>query len=91
MPPKINIQASDYFEIINWNSCVACPPPMLRDLREDDIKSLINSDTTPSEKYKSFPVTPRTFNWFSRRNGIRNGDMGRRSVTPRQWRGALNL
>ncbi|GBN89933.1 hypothetical protein AVEN_41128-1 [Araneus ventricosus] len=35
-PPKINFQASDYNEIINWNSCVVYPPPMLRDLSEDD-------------------------------------------------------
>ncbi|GBN00491.1 hypothetical protein AVEN_238340-1 [Araneus ventricosus] len=47
VPPKINIQVSDYIEIINWNSCVVYPPPILRDLSEDDIKSLINSDTTP--------------------------------------------
>ncbi|GBM96812.1 hypothetical protein AVEN_261922-1 [Araneus ventricosus] len=47
VPQKINFQASDYIEIINWNYCVVYPPPMLRDLSEDDIKSLINSDTTP--------------------------------------------
>ncbi|GBN03917.1 hypothetical protein AVEN_137990-1 [Araneus ventricosus] len=50
MPPKINIQASDYIEIINWNSCVVYPPPMLRDLSEDDIKSLINSDTKAHQR-----------------------------------------
>ncbi|GBL94754.1 hypothetical protein AVEN_244739-1 [Araneus ventricosus] len=44
--PKINFQASDYIEIINWNSCVVYLPPMLRDLSVDYIKSLINSDTT---------------------------------------------
>ncbi|GBM92457.1 hypothetical protein AVEN_239987-1 [Araneus ventricosus] len=32
VPPKINFQASDYIEIINWNSCVVYPPPMLQDL-----------------------------------------------------------
>ncbi|GBL93833.1 hypothetical protein AVEN_153603-1 [Araneus ventricosus] len=47
VPPKIKFQAYDCIEIINWNSCVMYPPPMLRDLSEDDIKSLINSETTP--------------------------------------------
>ncbi|GBL91261.1 hypothetical protein AVEN_195144-1 [Araneus ventricosus] len=42
--PKINFQASDYIEIINWNYCVVYPPPMLRGLSEDDIKSLINKN-----------------------------------------------
>ncbi|GBL96161.1 hypothetical protein AVEN_118716-1 [Araneus ventricosus] len=31
------------------------PPPMLRDLSEDDIKSLINSDTTPIREIQKFP------------------------------------
>ncbi|GBN01816.1 hypothetical protein AVEN_268363-1 [Araneus ventricosus] len=55
VPPKINFQASDYIEIINWKSCVVYPPPMLRDLSEDDIKSLINSDTTPIIEIQKFP------------------------------------
>ncbi|GBO16771.1 hypothetical protein AVEN_111208-1 [Araneus ventricosus] len=55
VPPKINFQASDYIEIINWNSCVVYPPPMLRDPSEDDIKSLINSDTTPIREIRKFP------------------------------------
>ncbi|GBM08072.1 hypothetical protein AVEN_122989-1 [Araneus ventricosus] len=55
VPPKINFQASDYIEIINWNSCVVYPPPMLRDLSEDDIKSLINSETTPIREIQKFP------------------------------------
>ncbi|GBN88697.1 hypothetical protein AVEN_19754-1 [Araneus ventricosus] len=55
VPPKINFQASDYIEMINWNSCVVYPPPMLLDLSEDDIKSLINSDTTPIKEILKFP------------------------------------
>ncbi|GBM31649.1 hypothetical protein AVEN_101273-1 [Araneus ventricosus] len=52
--PKINFQASDYIEIINWNSCVVYPPPVLRDLSEDDIESLINFDTTPIKEMQKF-------------------------------------
>ncbi|GBM99825.1 hypothetical protein AVEN_121190-1 [Araneus ventricosus] len=55
VPPKINIQASDYIEIINWNSCVVYHPPMLRGLSEDDIKSLMNSNTTPIREIQKFP------------------------------------
>ncbi|GBM03036.1 hypothetical protein AVEN_14548-1 [Araneus ventricosus] len=54
VPPKVNFQASNYIEIINWNSCVVYPPPMLRDLSEDDIKSLINSDTAPIREIQKF-------------------------------------
>ncbi|GBN01544.1 hypothetical protein AVEN_109801-1 [Araneus ventricosus] len=55
VPPKINFQVSNYIEIVNWNSCVVYPPPMLRDLSEDDIKSLINPDTTPIKEIQKFP------------------------------------
>ncbi|GBN74388.1 hypothetical protein AVEN_273088-1 [Araneus ventricosus] len=55
IPPKINFQASDYIKIINWNSCVVYPPPMLRGLSEDDIKSLVNSDTMPIREIQKFP------------------------------------
>ncbi|GBN60878.1 hypothetical protein AVEN_120277-1 [Araneus ventricosus] len=55
VPPKVNFQASDYIEIINWNSCVVYHPPLLWDLSEDDIKSLINSDTTPIREIQKFP------------------------------------
>ncbi|GBN51476.1 hypothetical protein AVEN_5714-1 [Araneus ventricosus] len=55
VPPKINFQASDWIEIINWNSCVVYPPPMLRDLSEHGIKSVINSDTTPIREILKFP------------------------------------
>ncbi|GBM75568.1 hypothetical protein AVEN_268565-1 [Araneus ventricosus] len=55
VPPKIKFQASDYIEIINWNYCVVYPPPILRDLSEDDIKSLINSETKPIREIQKFP------------------------------------
>ncbi|GBN37994.1 hypothetical protein AVEN_251459-1 [Araneus ventricosus] len=55
LPSKLNFQASDYIEIINCNSCVVYPPPILRDLCEKDIKSLINSDITPIREIQKFP------------------------------------
>ncbi|GBM41753.1 hypothetical protein AVEN_173147-1 [Araneus ventricosus] len=53
--PKINFQVSDYIEIINWNSYVVYPPPMLLDISEDGIKSLVNSVTTPIREIQKFP------------------------------------
>ncbi|GBM50787.1 hypothetical protein AVEN_137108-1 [Araneus ventricosus] len=55
VPQKINFQASNYIEIINWNSFVVYPLPMLRYLSEDDIKSHINSETTPIREIRKFP------------------------------------
>ncbi|GBO37293.1 hypothetical protein AVEN_217437-1 [Araneus ventricosus] len=49
----INFQASDYNEIINWNSCVICPAALAEDTSEGDIKSL-NSDTMPIREIQKF-------------------------------------
>ncbi|GBN17324.1 hypothetical protein AVEN_131263-1 [Araneus ventricosus] len=54
VPPKIIFEASDYIEIINWNSCAVYCSPMLRDLSED-IKTLVNSNTTPIREIQKFP------------------------------------
>lgn len=59
VPPKVNIQASDYIEIINCNACVVYPSSMHSDLCEDDIKSPINSDTTLIRELQKFPCHPR--------------------------------
>ncbi|GBM43831.1 hypothetical protein AVEN_166228-1 [Araneus ventricosus] len=40
---------------MNCNSCVVYPPPMLRDLSGDDMKSLINSTITPIREIQKFP------------------------------------
>lgn len=55
IPPNLNFQASDYTEIINWNSCALYPPPILRGLNEDDIKSLINSNNKSIREMQKFP------------------------------------
>ena len=55
MPSKINFEATDYTEIIHWNTCLLYPPPMLREVWDDDIKSIIKSDTKPIRDIKKFP------------------------------------
>lgn len=53
--PKINFAANDYTEIIHWDSCVLHPPPILRDITDEDIKSIINSETKPIRHIQKFP------------------------------------
>jgi len=53
--PNLNFEAQDYTEIIDWNSCALHPPPMLRNLSEDDIREIIRSATKPVGEIQKFP------------------------------------
>lgn len=53
-PPKLIFKASDYTEIIDWHKCALLPPPILRNLSEDEIKEIINSATKPVREMQKF-------------------------------------
>lgn len=45
-PPKINFQANDYTDIIDWNTTVLMPPPLLRRVSDDEIWAKITVGQT---------------------------------------------
>lgn len=54
-PPKLNFDAENYFEIIDWSSCKLFSPPILRNIDDDTILSLIHCETAPNWNIRSFP------------------------------------
>ena len=36
-PPKVNFQANDYIETIDWNTTALTPPPLLRRVSDDEV------------------------------------------------------
>lgn len=58
MTPKLNFNAQDYSELINWMDCDLSSPPLLKDISDDEIKSHIESDSVPNwdTTFKTFPV-----------------------------------
>lgn len=55
VPPKINFEARDYTEIIDWQSCKLTPPPLLRNVTDEEIKLFVNQDFKPIMDFKKFP------------------------------------
>lgn len=53
--PKINFNASEYTELIDWKSTKICPPPVLRNITDDEIRSLIQSAEIPKWDLTNFP------------------------------------
>lgn len=58
MTPKLNFNAQEYSELINWMDCDLSSPPLLKDISDDEIKSNIESDSVPNwdTTFKTFPV-----------------------------------
>lgn len=58
MPPKINFNAQEYSEMINWIDCELSSPPLLAEISDEEIKSHIQSDSIPdwNVAFKKFPV-----------------------------------
>ncbi|GBN36457.1 hypothetical protein AVEN_114311-1 [Araneus ventricosus] len=47
--PKINFLATDYIEMIHWNTIALSPPPLLRRFANQEIWSKVESDGTAAE------------------------------------------
>lgn len=57
-PPKINFQATDYIEIIDWNTTAFTPPPLLRRASDDEVWAKITAGgTLPNGTLVNFRVT----------------------------------
>lgn len=54
--PSFNFDASDYFEILNWEGDNITEPPLLRDLSMDELKQMVDSTPNATIEYiKKFP------------------------------------
>lgn len=55
-PPRINFQASEYTEMIDWNTAALSPPPLLRRVSDDDLWTKIKSGESADEwNFGKFP------------------------------------
>ncbi|GBN06262.1 hypothetical protein AVEN_155972-1 [Araneus ventricosus] len=55
-PPKINLLATDYVEMIHWNTITLSPPHLLRRFMNQDISSKVRSGGTAAEwNFDKFP------------------------------------
>lgn len=53
--PKLNFNATDYTVIVDWNSCKLTPPPILRDLTNNELKLFVTKDSKTIIDLQKFP------------------------------------
>ena len=53
--PILNLNSSDYTDIINWKDCSVTVPPMLSNIPEEQLKCLITGHASELLAFESFP------------------------------------
>lgn len=53
--PPLNFEATDYFELIDWQLCAITEPPILKSLSDDDLQRFIHNGTTTAVTFSRFP------------------------------------
>lgn len=45
--PKINFDAEDYIDLIDWSNCVISEPPLTKDMSDEQLLDIIKSEESP--------------------------------------------
>jgi hypothetical protein len=54
--PKLNFEATDYVDLINWQECNITEPPLTKHISDEDLKFLVGSgEATPVLDFPQFP------------------------------------
>lgn len=55
-PPKLNFQATEYSELIDWTATTLSPPPLLRRISNEEIRAkILTGDTAAEWRFDKFP------------------------------------
>ncbi|GBM24968.1 hypothetical protein AVEN_262121-1 [Araneus ventricosus] len=55
LPLKLNFEAADYTEMIDWSSITITPPPILRDISIAVFSSIVRDNKNPECDFDHFP------------------------------------
>ena len=53
--PILNFNATDYVELIDWNTCILTPPPLMEKMTTEIISSLIRDENIPDFEFLKYP------------------------------------
>ena len=51
----LDFNSTDYVDLINWTGCRVTVPPILSDMSEEQLKSLVTGHSPPIMELQSFP------------------------------------
>jgi hypothetical protein len=53
--PKLNFEATDYVDLINWQESYITEPPLTKNISDEDLKLLVATGDTPVVDFPQFP------------------------------------
>jgi len=57
--PTLKVDAADYIDLIDWQSCELIEPPLIKDITVTDLEKLIHSGDSPVVSFPRFCATLR--------------------------------
>ncbi|GBN92829.1 hypothetical protein AVEN_209557-1 [Araneus ventricosus] len=53
--PKLNFEAVDYIDLIDWSNCVLTQPPLTMHIKDKDLKEMCKEEQFPVLTFEEFP------------------------------------
>ena len=55
VPAKLNFDATEYFDMIDWAVCPISEPPIIKAMTDAELRDLITMEVTPTVMFPKFP------------------------------------
>lgn len=55
VPAKLNFNALEYFDMIDWAVCPISEPPVIKAMTDTELRNLITTEVTPTVPFLKFP------------------------------------
>ncbi|GBN04313.1 hypothetical protein AVEN_122427-1 [Araneus ventricosus] len=53
--PKLNFEAADYIDLIDWSNCVVTEPPLTMHIKDKDLREMCKEEQFPVLIFEEFP------------------------------------
>ncbi|GBM08267.1 hypothetical protein AVEN_82947-1 [Araneus ventricosus] len=53
--PKLNFEAADYVDFIDWSNCVVTEPPLTMHIKDKDLKEMCKEELCPVLAFEEIP------------------------------------
>ncbi|GBL88973.1 hypothetical protein AVEN_255141-1 [Araneus ventricosus] len=53
--PKLNFEAADYIDLIDWSNCVVTETPLTMHIKDKDLKEMCKEEQFPVLTFEEFP------------------------------------
>lgn len=55
VPTNLNLDAMEYFDVIDWTVCPISEPPVIKKMTDNELKEFIKAEVTPTVLFSKFP------------------------------------